>query len=140
MEFHTFYDYFLFTKSWAYVMMFIVLPLYVLYWNFVLFPDKKKGNNSPKRKTKAGPQGSAFFVSRKPPPGASFLRVTRLCSRFPVPLWLCCNIGVFHSIKADSSQKIVLIDLIARRANKKGKASFAPPERRADGRLVSGAS
>ena len=48
MEFHTFYDYFLFTKSWAYVMMFIVLPLYVLYWTFVLFPDKKKGNNSPK--------------------------------------------------------------------------------------------
>ena len=48
MEFHTFYDYFLFTKSWAYAMMFVVLPLYVLYWNFVLFPDKKKGNNSPK--------------------------------------------------------------------------------------------
>ena len=48
MEFHTFYDYFLYTKSWAYVMMFVVLPLYVLYWNFVLFPDKKKGNNSPK--------------------------------------------------------------------------------------------
>ena len=45
MEFHTFYDYFLYTKSWAYVMMFVVLPLYVLYWNFVLFPDKKKGNN-----------------------------------------------------------------------------------------------
>lgn len=48
MEFHTFYDYFLFTKSWAYAMMFVVLPLYVLYWNFVLFPEKKKGNNSPK--------------------------------------------------------------------------------------------
>ena len=26
MEFHTFYDYFLYTKSWAYVMMFVVLP------------------------------------------------------------------------------------------------------------------
>ena len=48
MEFHTFYDYFLYTKSWAYVMMFVVLPLYVLYWTFVLFPAKKKGNNSPK--------------------------------------------------------------------------------------------
>lgn len=48
MEFHTFYDYFLFTKSWAYVMMFIVLPAYVLYWNFVLFPERKKRNNSPK--------------------------------------------------------------------------------------------
>ena len=42
MEFHTFYQYFLYTKSWAYVMMFIVLPLYVWYWNFILFPDKKK--------------------------------------------------------------------------------------------------
>lgn len=44
MEFHTFYDYFLYTKSWAYAMMFVVLPLYVVYWNFVLFP-KKKGRN-----------------------------------------------------------------------------------------------
>lgn len=42
MEFNTFYQYFLFTKSWAYVMMFVVLPVYVLYWNFVLFPDKKR--------------------------------------------------------------------------------------------------
>ena len=41
MEFHTFYQYFLYTKSWAYVMMFIVLPLYVWYWNFILFPDEK---------------------------------------------------------------------------------------------------
>ena len=32
----------------AYAMMFVVLPLYVLYWNFVLFPEKKKGNNSPR--------------------------------------------------------------------------------------------
>ena len=30
MEFHTFYDYFLYTKNWA----------YVLYWNTVLFPKK----------------------------------------------------------------------------------------------------
>ena len=38
MEFHTFYDYFLYTKNWAYVMMFVTLPVYVLYWNTVLFP------------------------------------------------------------------------------------------------------
>ena len=41
MEFDTFYQYFLYTTSWAYVMMFVVLPLYVAYWNFVLYPDKK---------------------------------------------------------------------------------------------------
>lgn len=46
MHFYTFYDYFLYTKSWAYVMMFIVLPLYVLYWNFVLFPSKKGRDNN----------------------------------------------------------------------------------------------
>ena len=48
MEFNTFYQYFLFTKSWAYVMMFVVLPVYVLYWNFVLFPEKKERNNDSK--------------------------------------------------------------------------------------------
>ena len=36
MEFHTFYDYFLYTKNWAYVMMFVTLPVYVLYWNTCL--------------------------------------------------------------------------------------------------------
>ena len=48
MEFNTFYQYFLFTKSWAYVMMFVLLPVYVLYCNFVLFPDKKERNNNSK--------------------------------------------------------------------------------------------
>ena len=46
MEFPIFYDYFLFTKSLAYIMMFVVLPLYVLYWNTVLYPIKKKRNNT----------------------------------------------------------------------------------------------
>ena len=75
MEFHTFYDYFLYTKSWAYVMMFVVLPLYVLYWNFVLFPDTKKGNTSPKSPgaSKAGPQGPAFFHAAR----ASRARLSR---------------------------------------------------------------
>lgn len=41
-SFATFYDYFLFTKSWAYVLMFITLPAFVAYWNYVLFPDKKR--------------------------------------------------------------------------------------------------
>ena len=40
MEFHTFYDYFLYTKSWAYVMMFVTLPLYVIVWNTLLYPKK----------------------------------------------------------------------------------------------------
>lgn len=42
MEFPTFYNYFLYTKNWAYIMMIVVLPLYVLYWNLVLFCGKKK--------------------------------------------------------------------------------------------------
>ena len=45
MEFDTFYQYFLYTKNWAYVMMFIVLPVYVLYWNFVLYPEKKNNKH-----------------------------------------------------------------------------------------------
>ncbi|MDR2819824.1 MAG: hypothetical protein LBB60_04770 [Desulfovibrio sp.] len=48
MEFHIFYDYFLYTKNWAYIMMFIILPVYVLYWNTVLYPSKKRRNNSPR--------------------------------------------------------------------------------------------
>lgn len=47
MEFSTFYQYFLYTKTWAYIMMFLTLPIYVLFWNFVLNPDKKKGKSSP---------------------------------------------------------------------------------------------
>lgn len=41
MEFPTFYSYFLYTKDWAYIMMIIVLPLYVAYWNLVLYPKGK---------------------------------------------------------------------------------------------------
>ncbi len=48
MEFHTFYQYCLFSTGWDYVMMFVVLPVYVLYWNFVLFPDKKERKNGSK--------------------------------------------------------------------------------------------
>ena len=39
-SFPTFYSYFLFTKTWAYGLMFITLPAFVAYWNLVLFPDK----------------------------------------------------------------------------------------------------
>lgn len=41
MEFPTFYSYFLYTKNWAYILMFIVLPVYVAYWNLVLYKGKK---------------------------------------------------------------------------------------------------
>lgn len=44
MDFPTFYSYFLYTKSWAYIMMIIVLPVYVVYWNLILYPKRKKGN------------------------------------------------------------------------------------------------
>lgn len=42
MEFPTFYSYFLYTKNWAYIMMIIVLPLYVAYWNIILYHKRKK--------------------------------------------------------------------------------------------------
>ncbi len=45
MEFPTFYSYFLYTKTCAYLMMILVLPLYVAYWNLVLYRDRKKRNN-----------------------------------------------------------------------------------------------
>ena len=41
-SFSTFYEYFLFTKTWAYGLMFVTLPAFVVYWNYVLFPCKKK--------------------------------------------------------------------------------------------------
>jgi hypothetical protein len=28
-------------------MIIVVLPVYVLYWNFFLYPEKKQRNNSP---------------------------------------------------------------------------------------------
>lgn len=41
-SFATFYDYFLFTKTWAYGLMFVTLPAFVVYWNCILFPCEKK--------------------------------------------------------------------------------------------------
>lgn len=49
MEFHTFYDYFLYTKEWAYLLMFLTLPLYVLFWNLFLY---KPGNDKRRRRRK----------------------------------------------------------------------------------------
>lgn len=46
MEFPTFYSYFLYTKNWAYLMMFIVLPLYVAYWNIILYRKRRKRKNN----------------------------------------------------------------------------------------------
>lgn len=47
MEFQTFYDYFLHTKEWAYLLMFLTLPLYVLFWNLFLY---RPGNDKRKRR------------------------------------------------------------------------------------------
>ncbi|GFH63113.1 MAG: High-molecular-weight cytochrome c subunit D [Candidatus Desulfovibrio kirbyi] len=46
MEFHIFYEYFLYSKNWAYILMFLILPIYVVFWNTLLYPMKKKRNNS----------------------------------------------------------------------------------------------
>lgn len=46
MDFPNFYSYFLYTKNWAYLMMFIVLPLYVVYWNLILYRKGRKGKNN----------------------------------------------------------------------------------------------
>ncbi len=39
--FSTFYEYFLYTKTWAYGLMFVTLPAFVAFWCLVLFPCKK---------------------------------------------------------------------------------------------------
>lgn len=41
-NFSTFYEYFLYTKTWAYALMFITLPAFVAFWSLVLFPDSKR--------------------------------------------------------------------------------------------------
>ena len=41
-SFSTFYEYFLYTKTWAYGLMFVTLPAFVAYWNLVLYPCCKK--------------------------------------------------------------------------------------------------
>ncbi len=42
MHFDTFYQYFLFSKSWAYLLLFCIPPLFALYWNTVIYPTKDK--------------------------------------------------------------------------------------------------
>ncbi len=42
-SFSTFYEYFLFTKTWAYGLMFVTLPAFTAFWLFVLYPCKKDG-------------------------------------------------------------------------------------------------
>lgn len=44
MEFPTFYSYFLYSKNWAYICMILTLPIYVWFWNVLLFPARKKGS------------------------------------------------------------------------------------------------
>ncbi len=42
MHFDTFYQYFLFSKSWAYIAIICILPIFALFWNTVLYPTKDK--------------------------------------------------------------------------------------------------
>lgn len=42
MEFDTFYQYFIYSKNWAYILMIITLPLFVLFWNTCIYPTKDK--------------------------------------------------------------------------------------------------
>lgn len=42
MEFDTFYQYFLYSKNWAYIAIIVTLPLFVFFWNAVLYPTKDK--------------------------------------------------------------------------------------------------
>ena len=38
MEFDTFYQYFIYSRNWAYLLMFIALPAFVVFWNTILYP------------------------------------------------------------------------------------------------------
>lgn len=42
MEFDTFYQFFIYSKNWAYILMFITLPAFVVFWNTLLYPTKDK--------------------------------------------------------------------------------------------------
>ncbi len=39
-SFSTFYEYFLYTKTWAYGLMFVTLPAFTFYWYCILFSWK----------------------------------------------------------------------------------------------------
>ncbi len=40
MEFDTFYQYFIYSKNCAYIAIILILPIFALFWNFVLYPTK----------------------------------------------------------------------------------------------------
>lgn len=40
MHFDTFYQYFLFSKSWAYISIICILPIFAFFWNTVIYPTK----------------------------------------------------------------------------------------------------
>ena len=42
MHFDTFYQFFIYSKNWAYIMMFITLPLFVVFCNKILYPTQDK--------------------------------------------------------------------------------------------------
>lgn len=67
MHFDTFYQFFIYSKNWAYIMMFITLPLFVVFWNTILYPtqDKEVVPSSTKSKASSA-SASAGALKRKP--------------------------------------------------------------------------
>ena len=42
MEFDTFYQYFIYSKNWAYISIILILPIFALFWNTIIYPTKDK--------------------------------------------------------------------------------------------------
>ncbi len=42
MEFDTFYQYFIYSKNWAYISIILILPIFALIWNTIIYPTKDK--------------------------------------------------------------------------------------------------
>ena len=40
MEFDTFYQYFIYSKNWAYISIILILPTFALIWNTIIYPTK----------------------------------------------------------------------------------------------------
>lgn len=42
MEFDTFYQYFIYSKNWAYISIILTLPIFAIIWNTIIYPTKDK--------------------------------------------------------------------------------------------------
>lgn len=40
MEFDTFYQYFIYSKNWAYISIILILPIFAVLWNTLIYPTK----------------------------------------------------------------------------------------------------